>query len=115
MKTYFTLLTFVFFLTSSLVTAKEIINGTGSSAIDEIKTIDVRTVMFPDGTTTPGSDTEPPITSNDCLASYSPVTGEVIIPCLKIDGSDIVYRVKQHQIPLTMTFEVRGDDVTRVQ
>jgi hypothetical protein len=38
MKTYFTLLTFVFFLTSSLVTAEEIANGTNSTAIDEIKT-----------------------------------------------------------------------------
>ena len=114
MKAYFTLLTFVFFLMSSLVTAEEIANGTNSTAIDEIKTIDARTVIFPDGTTTPGSDTVPS-SSSDCLASYSPVTGEVIIPCLRVDGSDIVYRVKQRQIPGTMTFEVDGSDVTKVQ
>ncbi len=82
MKIYFTLLTFVFFLSSSLVTAEEIANGTNSTAINEIKIIDARTVIFPDGTTTPGSATVPS-SSSDCLASYSPVTGEVIIPCLR--------------------------------
>ena len=115
MKKYFTLLTFVFFLSNSVVTAEERLNGTDLLAIDEIKTIDVRTAIFPDGTTTPESPTATSTTSNDCLASYSPVTGEVNIPCLSIDGSDIVYRVKQFQIPGTMSFGVDGSDVTTVQ
>ncbi|MCF6204684.1 MAG: hypothetical protein L3J59_13615 [Methylococcaceae bacterium] len=79
-------------------------NGTNTSTIIEAtKTLDAGIVV------TLGGEL------GNCLASYSPATGEVIIPCLSVKGSNTVYRVKQHQISGTMTFEVGDGDVSLVQ
>ncbi len=51
----------------------------------------------------------------DCLATYSPETGRVEIPCLKIKGRTTIYHVEQHQVPNTFTFDVNESDVTPVQ
>jgi len=78
--------------------------GTETTTIVEAtKTVDGNSVAAPVGA--PG----------DCLAKYFPATGEVVIPCLSVDGEEIVYHVKQHQVPGTMTFEVGDGDVTPVQ
>ena len=41
----------------------------------------------------------------DCLATYSPETGRVEIPCLKVKGGTTIYNVGQQQIPDTLTFD----------
>ncbi len=51
----------------------------------------------------------------DCLATYSAETGRVEIPCLSIIGDTTVYHVGQQQIPDTLTFEVKQNDITPVQ
>ena len=57
----------------------------------------------------------PALIQGDCLATYSAETGHVEIPCLKILGSEAIYRVGQEQIPDTLNFSVDPDDVKRVQ
>ncbi len=74
-----------------------------TTTVEATKTLDGNNVIVPTGI------------PSDCLASYLPATGEVIIPCLSVEGSNTVYRVKQHQIPGTMTFEVGDGDVSRVR
>ncbi len=78
--------------------------GTETTTIVEAtKTVDGNSVVAP------------PRMPSDCLAKYFPATGEVVIPCLSVDGENSVYRVKQHQIPGSMMFEVRDGDVTPIQ
>ncbi|MCF6203759.1 MAG: hypothetical protein L3J59_08830 [Methylococcaceae bacterium] len=76
---------------------------------------DTTTIVEATKTVDENSNTIPTGMPSNCLASYLPATGEVIIPCLSVEGSNIVYRVKQHQVPGTMTFEVRDGDVSRVE
>lgn len=52
---------------------------------------------------------------NDCTVTYSGPTGLVDIPCLKIQGDEKNYRVKQTRIPETLDFRVNPDDVVEVK
>jgi hypothetical protein len=51
----------------------------------------------------------------DCLVTYSGSTGLVDIPCLKIQGDEKKYRVKQTLIPDTLDFRVDPNDVVEVK
>lgn len=81
-----------------------VFNGTGLSTIVE-PTIRLNANDIP----------TPAKVLGDCLATYSPETGRVKIPCLKIKGRTTIYHVEQQQVPNTFTFDVNESDVTPVQ
>jgi hypothetical protein len=74
-----------------------------SNTIDPSVVIDVNDV--------PG----PAVVVGDCLATYSPETGRVEIPCLSIKGNNTIYHVGQQKLPDSSTFEVNDNDIIRVQ
>jgi len=87
-------------------------NGLFSNGIDMQQTIEPSIVLDANGASVP------PLVKGDCLATYSPETGLVDIPCVKLLGgsNNAINRVKQHQIPGSLTFEVNENtDVTRAQ
>ena len=74
-----------------------------SQTIDPSVVIDVNDV--------PG----PALIQGDCLATYSPETGRVDIPCLSIKGRNTIYSVGQQKHTDRLTFDVDENDVIRIQ